>query len=419
MPDIMKKRLKILHLLSQRPDSTGSGIYIQAMLREARARNHSNYLLAGIQADNMPVLDCIADASCSYVQFGGRDISYQIVGMSDVMPYRSMRFCDLDANKLLEYENSFAVKIKNAVNEFKPDIIHSHHLWLLSALAKRLCPDLPIVASCHGSDLRQFQQCPHLQNIVLSGCSKLDAVMALSKAQKYEIGQLYGLPPHKIHVVGAGYNDALFKQEAKPDPNPIQLVYAGKLSNAKGVPWLLRALSKIGWPAWQLHLVGGGSGSEKEDCLRLARNFGKRVQIHGAVDQRELAGILRQAHIFTLPSFYEGLPLVVLEALACGCRIVANNLPGTQEILGGAAVAYISLVRTPRLQTLDAPFAEEENAFEERLAAALRLQMAAAAKQPQLDLSALQAKLDAFSWSNVFERVQRVYIASIGNFNKE
>jgi hypothetical protein len=124
----MKKKLKILHLLSQRPDSTGSGIYIQAMLREAQARNHSNYLLAGIQADKMPVLDCIAEKSCSYVQFGGRDIAYQIVGMSDVMPYRSMRFCDLDGSRLMEYQNSFAVKIKNAVNEFKPNVIHSHHL---------------------------------------------------------------------------------------------------------------------------------------------------------------------------------------------------------------------------------------------------------------------------------------------------
>jgi glycosyltransferase involved in cell wall biosynthesis len=140
------------------------------------------------------------------------------------------------------------------------------------------------------------------------------------------------------------------------------------------------------------------------------------VQIHGAVNQRELARIMRHAHIFILPSFYEGIPLVVLEALACGCRIVANDLPGTQEILGGTAVAYISLIQTPRLKTLDAPLPEEENAFEERLATALRIQMAATAKQPDLDLSALQEKLDSFSWTNVFERIQKIYIESIENF---
>jgi glycosyltransferase involved in cell wall biosynthesis len=409
----MRKKLKILHLLSQRPDSTGSGIYIQAMIREAAAGNHRNYLLAGIQSNRMPDLDCISGDRCAFVRFSGKDISYQIVGMSDVMPYPSKRFCDLSSDELLEYENSFAPKIKNAVNEFKPTIIHSHHLWLLSSLARRLCPDLPMVTTCHGSDLRQFQQCAHLQNIVLSGCSKLDAVMALSEAQKSEIERLYRLPSGKIHVVGAGYNDALFSQDIKPDPYPIQLVYAGKLSNAKGVPWMLRALSKIDNPAWQLHLVGGGSGSEKDNCLRLAQNLGQRVQIHGAVDQRELATILKQSHIFLLPSFYEGLPLVVLEALACGCRIVANDLPGIIEIFRNIRADYISLVKTPRLHLIDRPFAEEEKAFEENLEDAVRWQMSAAAKQPQIDLTRINEKITAFSWASVYKKVERVYFRTL------
>ena len=47
------KNLKILHLLSQRPDSTGSGIYVQAMLREAANRGHTNFLMAGIASGQM------------------------------------------------------------------------------------------------------------------------------------------------------------------------------------------------------------------------------------------------------------------------------------------------------------------------------------------------------------------------------
>jgi glycosyltransferase involved in cell wall biosynthesis len=167
------KKIRILHLLSQRPDSTGSGIYIQAMLREAEASGHHNYLIAG----------------------------------------------------------------------------------------------------------------------------------------------LYHLPVTRIHVVGAGHNDRLFKPQEKPTPGPVQLVYAGKLSCAKGVPWFLRALSKIHALPWRLHLVGGGSGAERQACLRLADELGDRVKVHGAVNQQDLAAIMRQSHIFILPSFYEGLPLVVLEAL--------------------------------------------------------------------------------------------------------
>ena len=102
--------------------------------------------------------------------------------------------------------------------------------------------------------------------------------MALSAAQKNEIIRLYDLAPEKVAITGAGYNDGLFYLTTKPTPDPVQLVYAGKLSNAKGVPWLLRALQSVRSPAWKLHLLGGGSGPEKSDCLMLARQLGGKRQ---------------------------------------------------------------------------------------------------------------------------------------------
>ena len=183
-----KPGIKILHLLSQRPDSTGSGIYLQAMLQKASANGHQNYLLSGIESDRLTVVECLPEQHCSFVKFGN-DIPYRIVGMSDVMPYESPRFCDLNDSQLRAYHDAFALKIKHAVDTFHPDIIHSHHLWLLSSLTKRLFPKIPMVSTCHGSDLRQFQNCPHLQEMVLSGCKRIDAVMALSQAHKYEISR--------------------------------------------------------------------------------------------------------------------------------------------------------------------------------------------------------------------------------------
>ena len=407
------KELKILHLLSQRPDSTGSGIYVQAMIREAAACGYDNYLIAGVHSDGCDDTDCIEPDKSVFVNFHHADVSYHIPGMSDVMPYESTRFCDLSEAALNEYEKAFSQTLQNAVYKFKPDIIHSHHLWIVSSLARQLFPNIPMVTTCHGSDLRQFQNCPHLQEKVLLGCRKIDVVMALSEAQKNDINRFYNRAAEKIIVTGAGYNDSLFYLDTKPNPDPVQLVYAGKLSNAKGVPWLLRALQSISTPAWQLHLLGSGSGEEKEHCLMLAKALGEKVHIHGALPQKSLAEIMRHSHILLLPSFYEGLPLVILEGLASGCRIVTTDLPGTREILGGFHTDMISLVRTPRLRYTDQPYHEDEYSFEQNLKKAIWQQMNAASKCAQIDLSPIQHKLDSYTWTGIFKKVREAYLTCL------
>jgi glycosyltransferase involved in cell wall biosynthesis len=408
----MKSRrpLKILHILSQRPDSTGSGIYLQAMLREASGRGHENYLVAGIQCGSTVALENIEAACCRYLSFGETGLlPFSIVGMSDVMPYESARFCELSESELDAYEASFSSRITEAVETFVPDIIHSHHLWIVSSLARRLFPGMPMATTCHGSDLRQFQSCGHLGERVLSGCRVIDAVLALSRAQKEDIRALYGISPETIHVAGAGYNDRLFAQAQKSAGETIHVVYAGKLSRAKGVPWMLRALAGIRELPWHLHLVGGGSGGQMQECMLLAKRMEGRVTTYGPVSQEALAGIMRRSHLFVLPSLYEGLPLVVLEALASGCRVVATALAGVKELLGDGCPGFIELVPVPRLINVDKPIQEDREAFEKNLQESLYRQIQAAAESPDIDLAPIRDRLAAFTWKGVFAKVEDTY----------
>ena len=402
--------MKILHLLSQRPDSTGSGIYVQAMIREADSQGFDNYLVAGLCASGCDENVCITSDRSLFLNFHNADVSFPIPGMSDVMPYDSSKFCDLSEENLNEYETAFSFLLKRAVQQFKPDLIHSHHLWIVSSLTRRLFPQIPLITTCHGSDLRQFQNCKHLQDRVLRGCREIDFVMALSQTQKDEIIRLYNIDADKIIVTGAGYNSILFYPSEKQTPPPVQLVYAGKLSNAKGVPWFLRALAAIRFPEWQLNLVGSGSGDEKEYCLRLTEKLGTKVIVHGALPQESLAKILRQSHILVLPSFFEGLPLVILEGLASGCRIVATDLPGVKELIGKTDTDFINLVPTPRLHFIDQPYSEDEMLFEQQLGEALKQQIDAAVSSAKIDLSPIQDILDAYTWTGIFNKVKQVYI---------
>jgi glycosyltransferase involved in cell wall biosynthesis len=384
------------------------------MVREANAANHWSFLVAGIQS-NAPAPDCgLPPTQCRLVEFSGRDIAFPIVGMSDVMPYDSRTFGSLSATELMEYENAFSQVLRDAFQRTRPDVIHAHHLWILTALARELFPRTPIVVSCHGSDLRQFQLCPHLQERVLRGCRGVAAVMALTAAQKTDITRLYGMSPQHVRVAGAGYDSTLFKAGVKPDPTPVRLVYAGKLSRAKGVPNLLAALERIAVLPWELHLVGGGGGQEGAACLGRARELGDRVRVHGPKTQAELAALMNQSHVLVLPSLYEGLALVILEAIASGCRIVATDLPGVGEVLGSERPSFVDLVAPPRLHSVDVPYAEDAEKFEEALAAALRAQIVAARDQPNIDITPLNDRLSAFTWPSVFARVQQAYFSVAG-----
>ena len=400
-------------MISQRPDSTGSGIYLQSIMREAAACGHENFMVAGIQPDREAELHGVSLEQCRFIRFNGGDLSFLIPGMTDVMPYPSTRFVNLSARDIDNYKTVFSRVLAETVTGFKPDIIHSHHLWLVSSLVKRLFPHIPVVSTCHGTDLRQFQNCPHLRDDVMSGCSQLDAVMALSSVQKADIEKIYGLPPERVIVTWAGYNNAIFTCGEKPPPFPVQLVYAGKLINAKGLPWLLKALKKITAPDWQLHIVGSGSGKEKDECIRLARSLGKRVSIHGQVPQARLASIFRQAHIFVLPSFFEGLPLVVLEALASGCRLIANDLPGVTEVLGDLKNDGITLIPTPRLRKMDQPYPEDLDDFECNLARVLEIQINSVYKNFRVDVSSIEERLTNFIWQGIFWKVQKVYFSVV------
>lgn len=400
--------MRILHILSQRPDSTGSGVFIEAMIRQSTACGHENYLVAGLTPTCLAPRDWIADEFSSFVRFED-DVSFTIPGMSDVMPYDSSRFCDLSPENIDEYESAFTKVIAKAVEKFKPDVIHSNHLWLVSSLTRQLFPEIKMVTTCMGSDLRQFGNCKHLQNRVLEGCRGIDTIFALSEVQKTEISELYGIKSDKITVIGAGFNDDLFTKSVKPDPDPVQIVYAGKLSNAKGVPWMLRALAEIDSPNWKLHLLGGGAGEEKESCLQLASKLGDRVKIYGAVPQNRLAEIMKLSHVMILPSFFEGLPLVILEALASGCRIVVTELPGVKEILGDIDADYISQVEMPRLRNLDEPYCEDESIFEKNLQAAIFTQIESAEKSSEIIFGELQSVMDSFTWAGVFAKVNKFY----------
>ena len=401
--------MKILHLLSQRPECTGSGVYLQNVIAQARRAGHQNMLLAGIPAGTSPYLPCMEGHASSFLTFSGGDLPFPVAGMSDVMPYESSCFIDLNEEEIEAYQEAFTKKIKAAVSSFQPDIIHSHHLWLMTSAARLLLPDIPLVTTCHSTDLRQYLNCPQLRGKVTAPCRKIDRVMALGKDQTEQISALYGIDAKHIHVVGGGFNDTLFVEMEKPPTPPCEIVYAGKLSSSKGVPWLLQTMKRLSSLPLRLHLLGSGSGEEEQLCKTLAAKLGSHVILHGRVCQQELAGILGRSHLFVLPSFYEGLPLIILEALACGCRIISTDLPGCREIFGSSGNDLVNLIPLPPLEGVDKPFDRDWPKLEAMLADAITGQVKRVLEGSRPSPGEIAELTAPYTWEKVFTRIETVY----------
>ncbi len=406
--------MKILHLLSQKPEATGSGMTVRSLIREASKAGHENYLLAGVDhRESLPEIPHITHGSCTFIEFGGGDLPYDIVGMSDVMPYRSHRFCNLNEKELSLYLECFRENLKEAVSHFQPDIIHSNHLWILTSIAKKTVAGIPVVATCHGTDIRQYHLCQDLRHTVTEGCSLIDAVYVLTDLHREEVHALYGIAEEKIHVIGTGYDDHLFAPGLKSKEGPLEILYAGKLSRAKGVVHLLEALHTVN-NSFILHMAGAGTGIEEEEIRRSASRFGNAARFHGPLSHKALASLMGTSHIFALPSLYEGFPLVVLEALASECLVIATALPSLREIFSHKAWhSYIRLVPPPAMQGPDTPCESAIPEFNAALREAVLDSLDLAERIRGSDSSASESELSRllmqYKWSNVFRRIEAVY----------
>ncbi|MCF0140796.1 MAG: glycosyltransferase, partial [Mogibacterium sp.] len=308
--------------------------------------------------------------------------NYPIYGMSDVMPYPSSRDSSMDEEAVSRFKENYRSQLIKAVEEFNPDIIYCHHLFLLAAYVRELFPEKFIIGQCHGSDLRQFKTSVRLQDYVRKGIQGLDRICALHGEQKNEICELYGVSPELVRVVGSGYNVEFFNTEGRKEKQsgePLNLLFAGKISKPKGVPELLgavRQLSDADVSKFRLRLIGGCQDEEVraqiDDLISYVgegRGSCESVEYLGFVDQDVLISEFKAGDVFVLPSYFEGLGLVLIEAMASGMVPVATRLPGIKEWIDesipGSNVIYVAM---PEMESVDKPFDRELPAFTERLA---------------------------------------------------
>lgn len=376
--------MRILSMTAQKPDSTGSGVYLTELVKCWAAMGHRQAVVAGVYRED--VVSLPEGVDFYPVTYGSERLPYPILGMSDTMPYESTRYRDLTEEQADQFEQAFHEAAVRAVEELKPDRIICHHLYYLTALVRKWFPDIPVFGVCHGTDLRQLSQIPFKGSFIRESIRGLNGIMALHEAQKQEIQRIFSCPAEQIRVVGAGYNDLIFNPKGKTAHPGKQIAFAGKVCEKKGIFSLIGALDRLSYPKDSLTVKIAGGYKEKEEYEKIQRAAEKcqvPIAFLGAVPQARLADLFRESDLFVLPSFFEGLPLVTLEAMACGCRVVCSDIPGMAawfaENVPGHQTEFVPL---PTIRNVDEPVQEELPAFEERLAAAMDRQLEKPAGAP-------------------------------------
>ena len=394
--------MKILHVLAQLPIKTGSGVYFTNVIEGLKQFDVEQ---AAVYATT-PEYDFNFLKEKFEVEFQGNDIIFPIVGMSDIMPYENTLYKNMTDEMLGTWQEAFRKKLERAKKKFKPDVVITHHLWILSSIVCDVFEDEKVIGVCHNTDIRQAEKNPAMKDKYVKNLGKLDKILALSSVVIEGISNIYNYPEDKIVNIGAGYNEKIFYPAEKYEKRDnVKILYAGKFDESKGFYELIKAFRLLEKKDnnVELELIGN---LKEEDRPRVEALVGdsKKIKIYNAVDQVHLGEIMRHKDIFILPSYFEGLGLIAVEALGSGLRVVATEIEGLIEFLGdkinnSEIIEYIAM---PTIYDTDKAVEEEKPAFINRIVGALELMIERTRENREIPTELLE-EIEHHSWKRKIE----------------
>jgi len=233
-------------------------------------------------------------------------------------------------------------RFRKLLRSKEPDIIHSHNRFFFSTLVSTLYrvahpSNTSLVFTAHVGSINNVGGISgrvanvYEQTVARQVLRKSDAVISVSKSVADHVLERGG---DDIHVIPNGVDTTTFF----PAPNekrhhPPTVLFVGRLVRNKGPRVLIEALPNVfeSVPGATAEIVGPGDMRKplEERCQDLG--IGNRVTFHGYVEHVE--EIMRQSSVFCLPSFGEGLPLTLLEAMASGIPTVTTGVGGMLDVV--------------------------------------------------------------------------------------
>jgi starch synthase len=328
----------------------------------------------------------------------------------------------------------------DAVAREGADLVHSHTWYAnLGGHLAGLLAGIPHVVTAHSLEpLRPWKAEQLGGGYRISSFAERTAyesaaaVIAVSAGMRADVLASYPqVDPARVHVVHNGIDAVLWQPDRGPaarsvltdrgiDPDAPTVVFLGRITRQKGLPYLLRALRELP-PHVQVVLLAGAPDTpeiEQEvvglvEELRATRPGAAPVHwIPEMLPRREVIAVLSHATVFLCPSVYEPLGIVNLEAMACELPVVATATGGIPEVVVHGETGWL----VPIEQVQDGTGTPvDEDRFVADLAAAVVEAVADPERAAAMGRAGRRRAVEEFSWDTVAERTLEVYRAVLGS----
>ncbi len=378
----------------------GAGVHVAELVRALRARG-----------------DVDVQVRC----FGGPRAETDTTGYADLPELSS-------ANMAISTLGVDLAMVRDCVGA---DLVHSHTWYAnLAGHLAGLVAGIPHVVSAHSLEPMRPWKAEQLGGgyqvsswAERSAYESAAAVIAVSAGMRLDVLTSYPwVDPAAVHVVHNGIDSSLWHRDSSPealavlkrhgvDPDRPSVVFVGRITRQKGVPYLLRAAAELP-PEVQLVLCAGAPDTpalmaEVEALMTELRRSRKGVVwITEMLPRAEVVALLSAATVFACPSVYEPLGIVNLEAMACELAVVATATGGIPEVVVDGETGWL----VPIEQVSDGSGAPvDPDRFVTDLASALNKAVSDPQRARRFGEAGRRRAVESFSWSSIGDQTMRVY----------
>lgn len=250
---------------------------------------------------------------------------------------------------------SVAAEVRRRCRSGQYDVVHINistkastvRKLVLAAAARRA--GTPVVLHLHGSGYDEFyRELPRAARArVRRGFRAADAVVVLGRTWQTFVVDELGVAAERVHVVSNAVPGPE-PLERVADPDRLRVVFLGEYGSRKGSDLVVEAVAQLHEQGNAVGLELAGNGPAEQAREAVARHGMEAVStVHGWVSPAEVSQILSRGDVLCLPSRAENQPLVILEAMAHGCVVVASDVGAIPEVVDhgstGLLLAEISV----------------------------------------------------------------------------